>query len=68
MNIREGMKVMVTFQMHIKGEVKEIYYVPVQHGSSGGTFSKQIRVKFINESDGKLQDFRGSDLTILRDE
>ena len=46
MNIREGMKVMVTHHMSNKGRVTKVYFVPVQHGSMGGTFSKQMRVKF----------------------
>ena len=48
--------------------VREVYYVPVKHSSGSGTFSKQIRVKFISELDGKEKDFRGSDLTVLKDE
>ena len=68
MNVREGMKVMVTHHMSNKGLVTEVYYVPVKHSSGAGTFSKQIRVKFISELDGKEKDFRGSDLTVLKDE
>jgi hypothetical protein len=69
MNIREGMKVMVTLHMSNKGRVTKVYYVPVQHGSAGGTFSKQMRVKFISEiKEYGEQDFRASDLTVLRDE
>jgi|TARA_R110001583_G_C5643147_1_gene408063 hypothetical protein len=68
MNVREGMKVMVTHHMSNKGLVTEVYYVPVKHSSGSGTFSKQIRVKFISELDGKEKDFRGSDLTVLKDE
>jgi hypothetical protein len=54
--------------MSNKGRVTKVYYVPVQHGSSGGTFSKQMRVKFISELDGQEKDFRASDLMVLRDE
>ena len=68
MNVREGMKVMVTHHMSNKGLVTEVYYVPVKHSSGSGTFSKQIRVKFISELDGKEKDFRGADLTVLKDE
>ena len=69
MNIREGMKVMVTHHMSNKGRVIEVYYVPVKHGSASGTFSKQMRVKFISEiKDYGVQDFRASDLLVLRDE
>ena len=68
MNVREGMKVMVTLHMSNKGRVTKVYYVPVQHSSGSGTFSKQMRVKFISELDGQEKDFRGSDLTVLRDE
>ena len=68
MNIREGMKVMVTHHMSNKGRVKKVYYVPVQHGASGGTFSKQMRVIFVSELDGEEKDFRASDLMVLRDE
>ena len=68
MNIREGMKVMVTHHMSNKGLVTEVYYVAVNHSSGGGTFSKQMRVKFTSEIDGKTKDFRASDLTVLRDE
>ena len=68
MNVREGMKVMVTHHMSNKGLVTEVYYVPVKHSSGGGTFSKQMRVKFISELDGKEKDFRASDLMVLRDE
>ena len=68
MNIRQGMKVMVTLHMSNKGNVTKVYYVPVKHSSGGGTFSKQMRVKFISELDGQEQDFRASDLTVLRDE
>lgn len=68
MNIREDMKVMVTHHMSNKGKVIKVYFVPVQHGSSGGTFSKQMRVIFISEIDGLEKDFRASDLTVLRDE
>jgi len=69
MNIREGMKVMVTHHMSNKGRVTKVYYVSVQHGSSGGTFSKQMRVKFLSEiKDYGEQDFRASDLMVLRDE
>ena len=68
MNIREGMKVMVTHHMSNKGIVERVYYVPVKHGSSHGTFSKQMRVVFVSELDGKRKDYRGSDLTVLKDE
>lgn len=69
MNIREGMKVMVTHHMSNKGRVTKVYFVPVTHGSMGGTFSKQMRVKFISElKDYGEQDFRAADLTVLRDE
>ena len=69
MNIREGMKVMVTHHMSNKGRVIEVYYVPVKHSSGGGTFSKQMRVKFLSEiKDYGVQDFRASDLMVLRDE
>ena len=68
MNVREGMKVMVTHHMSNKGRVTKVYYVPVKHSSGNGTFSKQLRVKFISELDGEEKDFRGSDITVLRDE
>ena len=68
MNIREGMKVMVIHHMSNKGKVTKVYYVPVQHGSMNGTFSKQMRVKFISEIDGKEKDFRASDLMKIDDE
>ena len=68
MNIREGMKVMVTHHMSNKGVVTEVYYVSVKHGAMSGTFSKQMRVKFISEIDGEEKDFRASDLMVLRDE
>lgn len=69
MNIREGMKVMVTHHMSNKGRVIEVYYVPVKHGNAAGTFSKQMRVKFLSEiKDYGIQDFRASDLMVLRDE
>jgi len=69
MNVREGMKVMVTHHMSNKGRVVGVYFVPVQHGSANGTFSKQMRVKFLSEiKDYGVQDFRASDLTVLRDE
>ena len=68
MNVREGMKVMVTHHMSNKGIVTKVYYIPVQHGSMYGTFSKQMRVKFISEIDGKEKDFRASDLMIVDDE
>ena len=68
MNIREGMKVMVIHHMSNKGKVTKVYYVPVQHRSMNGTFSKQMRVKFISEIDGKEKDFRASDLMKIDDE
>ena len=68
MNVREGMKVMVTHHMNNKGIVERVYYVPVKHGAMHGTFSKQLRVIFTSELDGKKYDFRGSDLTVLKDE
>jgi hypothetical protein len=68
MNVREGMKVMVTHHMSNKGIVTKVYYTSVQHSSSNGTFSKQMRIKFISELDGEEKDFRASDLTVLRDE
>lgn len=68
MNVREGMKVMVIHHMSNKGIVTKVYYTPVQHGSMYGTFSKQMRVKFISELDGKERDFRASDLMIVDDE
>lgn len=69
MNVREGMKVMVTHHMSNKGRVIEVYFVSVQHGSASGTFSKQMRVKFLSEiKDYGVQDFRASDLMVLRDE
>jgi hypothetical protein len=68
MNVREGMKVMVTHHMSNKGIVTKVYYTPVQHGSMYGTFSKQMRVRFISELDGEEKDFRASDITVLRDE
>ena len=68
MNVREGMKVMVTHHMSNKGIVTKVYFTPVKHGSMYGTFSKQMRVKFISELDGKEKDFRASDLMIINDE
>ena len=69
MNIREGMKVMVTHHMSNKGRVIKVYYVSVQHGNASGTFSKQMRVKFMSELEGYgLQDFRASDLMKVDDE
>ena len=68
MNIRVGMKVMVIHHMSNKGEVTKVYYTPVNHGSMYGTFSKQMRVKFISELDGKEKDFRASDLMLIDDE
>ena len=68
MNVREGMKVMVTHHMSNKGLVTGVYFVPVRHGSAGGTMSKQMRVKFISEIDGQEKDFRAADLTVLKDE
>ena len=68
MNIREGMKVMVIHHMSNTGRVTKVYYTPVKHGSMYGTFSKQMRVKFISEIDGKEKDFRASDLMIVDDE
>ena len=68
MNIREGMKVMVTHHMSNKGRVTKVYFTPVRHGSAVGTFSRQMRVKFISELDGEEKDFRASDLMVLKDE
>ena len=68
MNVREGMKVMVTHHMSNKGFVTKVYYVPVKHGSMHGTFSKQMRVKFISELDGKEKDFRASDLMVINED
>ena len=68
MNVREGMKVMVTHHMSNKGIVTKVYYTSVQHGSMYGTFSKQMRVKFISELDGKEKDYRASDLMLINDE
>ena len=68
MNIREGMKVMVTHHMSNKGLVEMVYYTPVKHGSMHGSFSKQMRVIFVSEMDGKKYDMRASDLTVLKDE
>ena len=68
MNVREGMKVMVIHHMSNKGRVTKVYYVPVTHGTSSGTLSKQMRVKFISELDGQEKDFRAADLMVLRDE
>ena len=68
MNVREGMKVMVTHHMSNKGIVEKVYFTPVKHGSSGGSFSKQMRVVFVSELDGRTYDFRASDLIILKDE
>jgi len=68
MNIREGMKVMVIHHMSNKGVVTKVYYTPVQHGSMNGTFSKQMRVKFISELDGQEKDFRASELMKIDDE
>jgi hypothetical protein len=68
MNVREGMKVMVTHHMSNKGKVTYVYFVPVKHGSMHGTFSKEMRVKFISELDDQEKDFRASDLTVLKDE
>tara|TARA_B100000674_G_C37146744_1_gene604663 strand:- start:133 stop:342 length:210 start_codon:yes stop_codon:yes gene_type:complete len=68
MNIREGMKVMVIHHMSNKGRVTKVYYVPVKHSSGSGTFSKQMRVKFISEIDGQEKDFRAVDLMKIDDE
>ena len=68
MNIREGMKVMVTHHMSNKGIVTKVYYTPVKHGTMNGTFSKQMRVKFISELDGQEKDYRASDLMKIDDE
>jgi hypothetical protein len=69
MNVREGMKVMVIHHMSNKGIVTKVYFTPVKSGLVGGTFSKQMRVKFISEIKGYgEQDFAKSDLMILNDE
>ena len=57
MNVREGMKVMVTHHMSNKGLVTGVYFVPVRHGSAGGTMSKQMRVKFVNRTNSYVYSF-----------
>jgi hypothetical protein len=50
--IRVGDKIYSTYNMSVKGEVREIFYVPVTAGLTGGPLSKRALVKIISESDG----------------
>ena len=60
--IREGDTVYHIYHMSNRGIVQEVYEVPVKHSSSGGTFTKMRRVKFLSQLDGKVYDMKAQDL------
>lgn len=60
--IREGDTVYHIYHMSNRGIVQEVYEVPVQHSSTGGSFTKMRRVKFISQLDGKIYDMKIQDV------
>ncbi len=60
--IRVGDKVYHIYHMSNKGLVTEVYELPVRHGNGAGPFTKVRRVKFISELDGKVYDFKLSEV------
>ncbi len=64
--LKVGQRVSPIFNMGRKGVITEIYLVPVNHESMGGSFSKLrvARVMFENENspvDIKIQDLMAAD-------
>ena len=67
MNVRVGDTVEVIHHMSNRGPVIRIYYVPVTANIGPGPLSKQVRVVFESEFDGKTYDMLGRDLRVVRE-
>ena len=44
MNVRVGEKVEALYKMSLRGEVTNVFYVPVTAGTGPGTFSKRMMI------------------------
>ena len=61
--IRVGDKVYMTHHMSNKGVVTEVFFRPVTAGSSDGSFSKQMWLRFISELTGQVVTIKRQDVT-----
>ena len=67
MNVRVGDTVEVIHHMSNRGVVQKIYYVPVTANIGPGPLSKQVRVIFESQLDGKVYDMLGQNLRVVRE-
>lgn len=67
MNVRVGDTVEVILHMSNRGVVRKIYYVPVTANIGPGPLSKQLRVVFESNLDGKVYDMLGQNLRLVRE-
>jgi len=67
MNVRIGDTVEVIHHMSNRGTVIKIYYIPVTANIGPGPLSKQVRVIFESQLDGKTYDMLGQNLRIVRE-
>lgn len=62
-HLREGDEVCLIHHMSNKGKILEVYYKPVtSHGTSAGSLSKIMYVRFLSELTGKIVDVRRQDV------
>ncbi len=61
--LREGDKVYMTYNMGVKGVVKEVFYRSVTANIGPGTLSKQMWVKFVVDETGQIVTAKRQDLT-----
>ena len=67
MNVRVGEKVEALYKMSLRGEVTNIFYVPVTAGTGPGSFSKRMMITFVHEKDGTEHTMRAQDLRKIRE-
>ena len=61
--LREGDKVFMTYNMSVKGLVREVFYKSVSANIGPGTLSKEMWVKFFDQKTGLLVTAKRQDLT-----
>ena len=61
-HLRVGDEVCLIHHMSNKGKITEVFFKPVQHGSSSGSFSKIMWIKFFSELTGKIVEVKRQDV------
>tara|TARA_R110000782_G_scaffold236911_1_gene323086 strand:- start:106 stop:309 length:204 start_codon:yes stop_codon:yes gene_type:complete len=64
-HLRVGDKVCMVNHMSNKGKITEIYYKTVTHGSSNGSFSKMMWIKFVSILTGTVIEAKRQDVMFV---